>query len=34
MAFLRFNNTKVVGMSAEILKHVKPAESTTDQYVA
>lgn len=34
MAFLKFKNTCIVGMSAGVPKHVEPTVSTTDKYEA
>lgn len=34
MAFLRFNNSRVVGISAGVPQHVEPTVSTTDKYAA
>lgn len=32
MAFIRFNNCSIVGMSAGVPRHIEPTISTTDQY--
>lgn len=34
MAFLKFNNTRVIGMSAGVPAHIEPTVSTTDKYDA
>ncbi|MDE6271927.1 MAG: ketoacyl-ACP synthase III [Muribaculaceae bacterium] len=34
MAFIRFNNCRIVGISAGVPSHVEPTVSTTDQYAA
>ena len=34
MAFLKFNNTRIVGISAGVPSHVEPTVSTTDKYAA
>ncbi len=34
MAFLKFNNSRIVGMGAGVPKHIEPTVSTTDKYAA
>lgn len=34
MAFLKFNNSRIVGISAGVPSHVEPTVSTTDKYAA
>lgn len=34
MAFLKFNNSRIVGISAGVPRHVEPTVSTTDKYAA
>lgn len=34
MAFLKFNNTRIVGLSAGVPRHIEPTVSTTDKYAA
>ena len=34
MAFLKFNNSRIVGISAGVPRHVEPTISTTDKYAA
>ena len=34
MAFIRFNNCRIVGISAGVPAHIEPTVSTTDQYAA
>lgn len=32
MAFIRFNNCRIVGLSAGVPQHIEPTDSTTDRY--
>lgn len=34
MAFLKFNNSRIVGISAGVPRHIEPTLSTTDKYAA
>lgn len=34
MAFLKFNNSRIAGMSAGVPRHIEPTVSTTDKYAA